>query len=113
MDSILRYQSDIPLDECIQRIKNDPWVYSDKYGTALWYKCSVVSAEQLLITFTGGQFRKARRTQYLVDFASEGNRTVVVMRFKNELFGLHVAMTPSGEIDLFMNQKISAARLEK
>ena len=64
---------------------------------------------QVLITFTGGQFRKMMRTQYLMEFLSQENHTLIVLRFQKELFGLP-PMTPSSDIDLCMKQKLNAVR---
>lgn len=109
-DYNLRYQTELPAFECIHRISHLPWKYRDEWGTDLWYKCEVISDTRLLVIFTGGQFRKAKRTQFFLDFVVERGNTLVIMSFYKEMFGLP-PMTPLGDIDRFMNQKISAVRL--
>lgn len=108
-DHTLRYRTEMHVHECIQRISNLPWRYRDKWGTDLWYKCEMISDSQLLVIFTGGQFRKVKRTQFLLDFVQEQGSTIVIMRFYKELFGLP-SMTPPGDIDSFMKEKINATR---
>ena len=105
----IKYTTMLPLEKCKELILMQPMEYECKWGTPLWYECKVLSNNQLLITFKGGMFQKAMRTQYLVEFSVENGKTVVTMRFHRETFGLP-PMTPLKHIDLFMSQKIQAVR---
>ena len=109
MDQTMCYDSPLNIYDCIIQITKDPQQYECKLGTALWYKTEILSGTQILITFTGGQFRKMMRTQYIMDFLPQENHTQIVMRFQKELFGLP-PMTPPSDIDLCMKQKLNAVR---
>lgn len=111
MGHSLYYESANNLHECIMQITKEPQQYDCKWGTALWYKAERVSDTQVLITFTGGQFRKMMRTQYLMEFLPQEHHTLIVLRFQNELFGLP-PMTHPSDIDLCMKQKLNAVRKE-
>ena len=105
----LYYESTYNLHECIIQITKEPQQYDCKWGTALWYKAERLSDTQVLITFTGGQFRKMMRTQYLMDFQPQENYTLIILRFQNELLDLP-PMTPPSDIDLCMKQRLNATR---
>ena len=107
--NVLEYHTSLTAAECVQQIMQLPWEYDCKWGTPLWYEAIYISDSQLQITFKGGQFRKAVRTQYLVDFVQQKNTTKIIMRFETDLFALP-AMTPPADIDLFMGQKVNAVR---
>ena len=109
MEQTLYYESPKDLFECINQITNDPQQYKCKWGTALWYKANRISDTQVQITFTGGQFRKIMRTQYLIEFLPQERHTLVVLRFQKELLGLP-PLTPPSDIDLCMKQKLNAVR---
>lgn len=109
MDYTLYYESPNSVHECIIQITKDPQEYECKWGTALWYKATRISNTQVLITFTGGQFRKMMRTQYLMEFLPQECNTLIVLRFQKELFGLP-PMTPPSDIDFCMKQKLNAVR---
>ncbi len=109
MEQILYYESSDDLYECIKQIIKAPQQYECKWGTTLWYKADRISDTQVSITFTGGQFRKIMRTQYLMEFRVQECRTLVVLYFQKELFGLP-PMTPPSDIDLCMKQKLNAVR---
>lgn len=108
-DQILHYRTELTPNECIERIMALPWEYECKWGTPLWYKAEKPSDSVLHITFTGGQFRKMMHTQYWMRFVPEGDTTMVILQFCRETFGLP-PLTPPSDIDLFMQQKINAAR---
>lgn len=114
MDSVWDYQydTDLSVRVCVQRILEQPWEYECEWGTPLWYECQAVSPSRLLITFTGGQFRKIKRTQYYADFVERNGRTMIMMRFCKELFNSSPFTIPS-DIDLFMIQKINAVRIRE
>ena len=103
------YESPNNIYECIIQITKEPRQYDCKWGTALWYKANRISDTQVLITFTGGQFRKMMQTQYLMEFLPQEHHTLIVLRFQKELFGLS-PMTPPSDIDLCMKQKLNAVR---
>lgn len=109
MDQTLYYKSNYNVYECIMRITNEPQQYECKWGTSLWYQADRISDTQALITFTGGQFRKGARTQYLMEFLPQEHHTLIVLRFQKELFGLP-PMTHPFDIDLCMKQKLNAVR---
>ncbi|MBQ5865476.1 MAG: hypothetical protein IIW56_02210 [Oscillospiraceae bacterium] len=109
MSQHLYYKTKYNLHECILQITKEPQQYECNLGTALWYKAEKLSNNQVLITFTGGQFRKIMRTQYLMDFLPREDHTLVDMHFQNELFGLP-PMTHPSDIDLCMKQKLNAIR---
>ena len=109
MDLSLYYESAYNLHECIIQITKEPQQYECKWGTARWYKAERLSDTQVLITFTGGQFRRMMRTQYLMEFLPQENHTLIVLHFQKELFGLP-PMTPYSDIDLCMRQKLNAVR---
>ena len=113
MESVwnLRYATELPAAECIQKIMETPWEFKCEWGTPLWYKCEIVSPTRLFVTFTGGQFRKIKRTQYWMDFSLENGRTVITMSFYKELVNLS-PFTLAGDIDLFMEQRINATRIK-
>lgn len=104
------YHTNLSVSECIRRINNLPWEYECDLGTPLWYKCENISQNSILITFTGGQFRKIKKTQYILEFATKNTFTVVSARFNHELFGMS-PMTLVTDIDLFMKQRIDAIRV--
>ena len=66
VDQAFYYESMYNMQECIMRIMEEPQRYSCKWGTELWYKAEKISDAQIWITFTGGQFRKMMKTQYLM-----------------------------------------------
>ena len=109
VDQALYYESMYNMQECIMRIMEEPQRYSCKWGTELWYKAEKISDTQIWITFTGGQFRKMMKTQYLMEFHPEAEHTSIVLRFQKELFGLP-PMTSPLDIDRCMEQKINAVR---
>lgn len=109
MDQTLCYESPNNAYECINQITKEPQQYECKWGTALWYKTNRISDTQVLITFTGGQFRKMMSTQYLMEFLPQESHTLIVLRFQKELLGLP-PMTPPSDIDLCMKQKLNAVR---
>lgn len=108
-DQVLYYESMYTLQECVIQITKEPQQYDCEWGTALWYKAERISNTQVLITFTGGQFRKMMRTQYLMEFISQENHTLIILRFQKELFGLP-PMTPPSDIDLCMEKRLNATR---
>ena len=97
------------IDDCMKAIACAPWTYQCKWGTEMWYECNKLSDAQMLVTFKGGQFRRARRTQYLLTFTANAE-TTVTLKFHREMFGLCVPMTPTEDIDCFMKEKIGAVR---
>lgn len=109
MDQVLHYESAYDLHECIAQITKEPQQYECQWGTALWYKADRISNTQVLITFTGGQFRKMMRTQYLMEFLPQEHHTLIILQFQKELFGLP-SMTHPSDIDLCMKQKLNAVR---
>ncbi len=109
MDQSLYYESAYSIHECILQITKEPHQYECKWGTELWYKAEKISDTQVLITFTGGQFRKMMHTQYLMEFLPQEQHTLVVLRFQKEMFGLPPMTLPS-DIDLCMKQKLNAVR---
>ena len=108
-DQVLYYESIYSLQECIAKIMEEPQLYHCELGTDLWYRAERISDTQVWITFTGGQFRKIMRTQYLMEFFPQDEHTMIAMRFRKELFGLP-PMTSSLDIDRCMEQKINALR---
>lgn len=107
-NNTLIFKTELSERECILNITRKPWVYTCNYGTELWYTCEMVSDNQLLISFTGGQFRKIMRTQYWMKLTRQ-DVTIVTMEFYKELFGLP-PMTTVHDIERFMKQKINAWR---
>lgn len=104
------YRTYLPIPECIRKIEQLPWEYECDFGTPLWYRCKIIADTSVLVTFTGGKFRKIKRTQYILDFSSENSMTIVEARFYKELFGMS-PMTLATDIDFFMKQKIGAIRI--
>lgn len=111
MDQSLYYESTYNIHECVIQITKEPQQYDCEWGTSLWYKAEKISATQVLITFTGGQFRKKMNTQYLMDLLPQEHHTLIVLRFQKEWFGLP-PMTPPSDIDLCMKQKLNAVRIK-
>ena len=109
MDYTLVYESPNNVHECITQVTKEPQQYECKWGTELWYKAEKISDTHVLITFTGGQFRKIMRTEYLMEFIPQEHHTLVVLHFLEELFGLP-PMTSPLDIDLCMMQKLNAVR---
>jgi len=109
MEQTLYYESPNNVYECTIQITKEPQQYESEVGTALWYKAERISDTQVLITFTGGQFRKMMHTQYLMEFLPQECHTLIVLRFQKELLGLP-PMTPPSDIDLCMKQKLNALR---
>lgn len=108
----LMYRTKLSVNDCISSMSRTPWEYECKWGTPLWYECEKISDTQLLVIFKGGQFRKAVRTQYLMEFSGEDGETVITVRFYKESLGLP-PMTPPDDIDRFMKQKIQAIQMQK
>lgn len=106
---VLYYESMCNMQECILRIMEEPQRYSCERGTELWYQAEKISDNRIWITFTGGQFRKMMKTQYLMEFHPEPEHTSIVLRFQKELFGFP-PMTSPLDIDRCMEQKINAVR---
>ncbi|MBR2890732.1 MAG: hypothetical protein IKC09_10710 [Oscillospiraceae bacterium] len=104
------YDSPLAVDVCMLRIEAMPREYFCDWGTALWYQCERITDGKMLVTFTGGQFRKAKNTQYILEFTSQDNGTLVHMRFIKDLFSMS-PLTLVTDIDLFMMQKLEARRL--
>lgn len=107
---VYRYATRLTISECIQSIINAPWEYEGGVCDPLWYKCEVLHDAQLLVIFTGGQFRRIRNTQFIMDFQKEHDNTIVTLKFHKELFGLP-PMTPPRDIDTFMKQRINATKI--
>ena len=110
MNQILCYESPSNVYDCIAKITKKPQQYASKWGFALRYKANKLSDTQVLITFTGGRFRKMMRTRYLMEFLPQGNHTRIVLWFQKELLGLPIPMTSPLDIDLCMKQKLNAER---
>ena len=106
---VMKYETVYTVPECIQRITAQPQQFECEWGTELWYRAEKIGQNQVWITFTGGQFRKAKRTEYIMELQPEGDHTLVVMRFRKDLFGLP-PMTIPKDIDLCMQQKLAAVR---
>ncbi len=113
----LRYETALPLSVCIQKILEEPWTYGTKILDELWYQCEQLTNSSLRIEFTGGQYRSARRTEYLAEFTSTPNGTVILMfyqgenlfRFLGGSFRSYVPpYTPFKLIDQFMWEKAQA-----
>jgi hypothetical protein len=105
------FQTELPLRDCMERITSLPWEFEDVWSaSSLWYTCQAVSPTRLLITFTGGQFRRARRTEYMMDFMVMEQTTVIEVKFQKEMLGLPPMMTAE-ELDAFMRQKVQAERI--
>ena len=109
MEQTLCYESTYTLQECIRQITKEPQQYTCNWGTPLRYRAQKISQTQVLITFTGGQFRKLMRTQYLMELLPQEKHTQITLRFQKELFGLP-PMTHPSDIDRCMEQKINAVR---
>lgn len=105
----LQYETVLPVELCIQQIISQPWTYGPDSLNELWYKCEKISESNLLVTFTGGRFRKIMRTQYLLVFSRHGENTNITMTFQKEMFGMP-PMTHILDIDCFMEKKIGALR---
>ena len=111
--NIYVFQTHLPLNKCVERITSTPWEFEDVWSaSSLWYTCQAVSPTRLLITFTGGQFRRSRRTEYTMDFMVMEQTTVIEVKFQKEMWGLPPMMTAQ-ELDSFMNQKLLAVRIDK
>lgn len=108
----LLYQTKSSIPDCIRSIVALPQIYFDYTAGAavLEYKAQIVGSTSVLITFCGGQFRKFMRTVYLAVFSVEGDQTLISLHFKRDFLGLP-AMTPFSDIDMFMQQKVSAQRI--
>lgn len=77
------------------------------------YKCDRISDTQILVTFTGCRFGRARKTQYLFHFLISLKCTEIVLEFKHELFGFPLPYTSIFLIDEFMREKIQAYRVDE
>lgn len=108
-DQVLNYTSAYDPQECIVRITKEPQQYECELGTPLWYQAERISDTRVLITFTGGQFRKMMRTRYIMDLLPQENHTQIILSFQNELLGMP-PMTPPSDIDLCMAQRLNAVR---
>ena len=104
--SVLRYETDLPIPNCIAAISGEPWVFGEVLDP-LWYSCDAATQTAVLVTFRGGKFRKARKTRYRISFSRQHGRTIAVLEFLEELCGLP-AMTPVSELDQFMKHTIRA-----
>ena len=109
MDHTLYYETPNDVFACIIQITKEPQQYASKWGTELWYEAEKISDTQVRITFSGGQFRKIMRTQYLMEFVPQEGHTRIVLHFQKELLGLP-PMTHPYDIDLCMKQKLNAIR---
>ena len=105
----LYYESTYNLYECIVQITKEPQQYNCKWGTVLSYKAEKISDTQIFITFTGGQFRRTVRTQYLMELHPQEYHTLIALHFQKELFGLP-PMTHPSDIDRCMKQRLNAIR---
>ena len=108
-ESTYTYESAYDLQECINRILEEPQQYICHNFGKLRYKTEQISDTEILITFRGGKLRRMVRTQYLMKFSSQENHTKIVLHFQKELWGLS-PMTPPSDIDLCMKQKLNAIR---
>lgn len=108
LDKIV-YITNLSTKQCMENIFVKPWIYHCRYGTELWYRCDTVGDSRLILTFTGGVFRKMMRTTFIVDIKENGCETEIVLTFHKEILGLP-ALTPVSDIDEFMKQKADAKR---
>lgn len=105
----LYYTTALSIPECIDSILRTPQQYECKWGTALYYRAEKIADNRIVVTFTGGQFRKMKRSQYYLDFSVKDNVVSIVLSFVSDLFG-GPSLTPISDIDLFMKQKLNATR---
>ena len=113
------FHTPLSVDDCIERISRLPceFLFKDIFlTTVLWYKCEAISQNCLLITFTGGTFRRPRHTQYVANFYAGVAGTIITMHFHREwlLYPLPIKFfcpfTATQEIEALMKQKLSAER---
>lgn len=112
INQILYYESKYNMQECIVQINKGAHQFMCERGTLLRYSSAKISDSQMLITFTGGQFRKIVRTEYLMEFLQKDDHTLIILRFQKEFLGLP-PMTPLSDVDLFMAQKANAIRIKR
>jgi len=114
-----RFHTLLSVDDCIERITRSPceFLFKDFFlTTVLWYKCEAISRNRLLITFTGGTFRRPRHTEYVANFYTDATGTIITMHFRREwlLYPLPIKFfcpfTATQEIEALMKQKLSAGR---
>lgn len=111
MEQVFRYKTSYSPQECVERITKDPQEFKSKRGWCLWYHAETISDTQLLLTFTGGHCRRELRTQYRMKLCPQEDHTLVVLRFQKELMNLP-PMTPPQDLDLCMEQKLNASRID-
>lgn len=109
--SKITYMSALSIEECISSILNRPHEYNVEFSSSAFYEAEFVSAGRLLVAFTGGQFNKAHRTQYAVDFDEETSQTRITFTFLHETLNSPPATLLSW-IDAFMEQKTAAVRVQ-
>jgi hypothetical protein len=109
LEQVFYYSTDYSVQECVERILQEPQQFSCKWGTALWYRAERISYNQVRIIFTGGQFRKTKRTQYLMELVPAEKQTQITMRFQKELFGL-LPMTIPADVDRCVEQILNAVK---
>lgn len=108
---VATYKSSLPPEACIAGILSAPHQYDVEFAGKAFYEAEVVSESRLLVTFTGGQFERAHRTQYRVDFEAESEQTLITFHFLHETLDSPPA-TQLSRIDSFMNQKALAERVQ-
>ena len=103
------YETHLPIGECMQILtglqETNPYSWS-----AL--SCTQISERQIALVFKQPKNGDGRpkRTRYTAEFyAIENGRTVIVLRFEDELF-LAPPFTSIEEIDTLFNKTIQALR---
>lgn len=105
------FTSSFSVNECIERIISAPWTFRVDPSWIpydLWYECQMLSPEKLMVSFTGGVFRKRYRSNYEMVFSSREQVTVIKLYCcRNHFLDMHA---PTQDIVAFMRQKVHALR---
>lgn len=108
---VATYKSSLSPEACVAGILSAPHEYDVDFAAKAFYEAEAVSESRLLVTFTGGQFERAHRTQYRVDFEAESEQTLITFHFLHETLNAPPA-TQLSWIDSFMSQKAQAERVQ-
>lgn len=120
----VKYVSSLPIEKCIRSIVYGSNVVSEPWSPlrpritsypAIRYKAKQISPSKVLIKFLGGFGQRFKNTQYYMDFYTENDKTVILMRFHKELaffIKMWAPCTDIYDIDMCIAMRMSGKRIE-
>ena len=103
------YTTGLSIPECVTALVCEEGTFGEDPLNLHTYRCVLCGENQLYIVFHGPHFGKARHTEYRIVFTQGNGFTHVDFHFLHEMLGFP-PFTSVQELDLFLSQKLGAAR---